>query len=201
MPTFRSTRKGKKCFLWWAYVCLTTTSHLHQVFFDFVRIFSFFFARVSYFKFLELRNLIKQLFHSRLLDMRLVIANEASLSLDTLNFLMLECAKKPSVSLARPFVVYTVACSYLTAVNILNFFFLHRVPWSVCGACPCDLKWQQRKSLSHAHPEGWTFSPKPQVWSWMSEINASSPGNSCVCWFKHRGERIQEASDCIDLKG
>ena len=37
MPTFRSTRKGKKCFfLWWAYVCLTircyTTSHLHQVF-------------------------------------------------------------------------------------------------------------------------------------------------------------------------
>ena len=28
-------------------------------------------------KFLELRNLIKQLFHSRLLDMRLVIANSA----------------------------------------------------------------------------------------------------------------------------
>ena len=46
-------------------------------FFDFVRIFSVFFARISYFKFLELRNLIKQLFHSRLLDMRLVIANSA----------------------------------------------------------------------------------------------------------------------------
>ena len=48
-----------------------------SVFFNFVWIFSFFFARISYFKFLELRNLIKQLFHSRLLDMRLVIANSA----------------------------------------------------------------------------------------------------------------------------
>ena len=35
------------------------------------------FARISYFKFLDLRNLIEQLFHSRLLDMRLVIANSA----------------------------------------------------------------------------------------------------------------------------
>ena len=35
------------------------------------------FARISYFKFLDLMNLIKQLFHSRLLDMRLVIANSA----------------------------------------------------------------------------------------------------------------------------
>ena len=46
MPTFRSTRKGKKGFLWWAYVCLTTgcytTWHLYQDFFDFARIFSLF---------------------------------------------------------------------------------------------------------------------------------------------------------------
>ena len=36
-----------------------------------------FFTRISYFKFLELKNLIKQLFYSRLLDMRLVKANSA----------------------------------------------------------------------------------------------------------------------------
>ena len=40
---------------------------------SFFRFRSAFFARISYFKFLELRNLIKQLFHSHLLDMRLVI--------------------------------------------------------------------------------------------------------------------------------
>ena len=34
-----------------------------------------FFARISNFKFLEFKELIKQLFHSRLLDMRLLIAN------------------------------------------------------------------------------------------------------------------------------
>ena len=79
IPTSRSTRKGKKCFLWWAYVYLNTrcytTSHLHQVFFcDFVWIFSLFslVGRIS--NFWSLRNLIKQLFHSRLLDMRLLIS-------------------------------------------------------------------------------------------------------------------------------
>ena len=47
-------------------------------FFDFARIFSLVFTRISYFlNFWSLRNLIKQLFHSRLLDMRLVIANSA----------------------------------------------------------------------------------------------------------------------------
>ena len=48
-------------------------SHLHQVFVDFARIFSLFslISRTS--NFWCLRNLIKQLFHSRLLDMRLVI--------------------------------------------------------------------------------------------------------------------------------
>ena len=60
-------------------VCLTTryytTSHLHQVF-SISLGFSLFFR--SYFvlpNFWTLRNLIKQFFHSRLLDMRLVIAN------------------------------------------------------------------------------------------------------------------------------
>ena len=81
MPTFRSARKGKKCFLCWAYVCLTTrcytTSHLRQVFFDFARIFSLFSLVFRTSNFWSLRNLIKQLSHSRLLDMRLVIANSA----------------------------------------------------------------------------------------------------------------------------
>ena len=57
MPTFRSTRKGKKCHSWWAYVCLTTwcytKSHLRQVFFRFRSDFLAFFARISYFKFFE----------------------------------------------------------------------------------------------------------------------------------------------------
>ena len=60
-PTFRSTRKGKKCFLWWPYVCLITlrcytTSHLHQVFFDFAQIFSLVF-RTS--KLLEIKEFNK----------------------------------------------------------------------------------------------------------------------------------------------
>ena len=79
--TFRSTRKGKKWFLWWAYACLTsrcyTTSHLHQVFFDLAQIFSLFSLVFRTSNFWILRNLIKQLFHSHLLDMRLVIANSA----------------------------------------------------------------------------------------------------------------------------
>ena len=81
MPTFRSTRKGKKCFLWWAYVRLTTrcytASHPHQVFFDFAGIFSLFSLVFCTSKFSSLRNLIKQLCHSHTLDMRLVIANSA----------------------------------------------------------------------------------------------------------------------------
>lgn len=36
---------------------------------------------------------------------------------------MLECAKNPSISLARPFAVYAVTCFHLTAVKILNLFF------------------------------------------------------------------------------
>ena len=63
MPTFRSTRKGKKYFLWWAYVCLTTrcytTSHLHQVFFRCRSDFLAFFARISYFKFFEFKEFNK----------------------------------------------------------------------------------------------------------------------------------------------
>ena len=50
-----------------------------KVFFDFARIFSFFSLvfRTFWSNFKSLRNLIKQLFDSRLLDMRLVIANSA----------------------------------------------------------------------------------------------------------------------------
>ena len=51
--------KARNVFLWWAYVCLTTTSHLHRVFFDFARIFSFFFARISNFKFLGFKEFNK----------------------------------------------------------------------------------------------------------------------------------------------
>ena len=54
-----------------------TTSHLHQVFFDFARIFSLFSLVFPTLNFWSLRNLIKQLFHARLLDMRLAIANSA----------------------------------------------------------------------------------------------------------------------------
>ena len=66
MPTFRSTRKGKKCILWCAYVCLTTrcctTSHLHQVFFDFARIFSLFSLVFRTSKFLEIKEFNKTIF-------------------------------------------------------------------------------------------------------------------------------------------
>ena len=54
-----------------------TTSHLHQVFFDFARIFSLFSFVFRTSNFWSLRNLIKQLFHLCLLDMRLVTANSA----------------------------------------------------------------------------------------------------------------------------
>ena len=69
----RSTRKGKKC------VCNDEPASvcLHQVF-SIPLLFSPFFR--SFFvlpNFWSLRKLIKQLFHSRLLDMRLVIANSA----------------------------------------------------------------------------------------------------------------------------
>ena len=80
MPTLRSMRTGKKCFLRRAYVCLTTRcytmSHL-QVFFRFCSVFLLFSLVFRTSKFWSLRNLIKQLFHSRLLDMRLVIVNSA----------------------------------------------------------------------------------------------------------------------------
>ena len=52
------------------------SSSLHQVFFDFARIFSLFSLVFRTSNFWSLGNLIK-LFHSRLLDMRLIIANEA----------------------------------------------------------------------------------------------------------------------------
>ena len=57
IPKLRSTRKGKK------YFCDEPAS---------VSLFSLVFHTS---KLLEFKNLIKQLFHSRLLDMRLVIAN------------------------------------------------------------------------------------------------------------------------------
>ena len=55
MPTFRSTQRQEMLFC--DDVCLTTrcytTSHFHQVFFQFRSDFLAFFARISYFKFLE----------------------------------------------------------------------------------------------------------------------------------------------------
>ena len=48
-----------------------------KVFFDFARIFSLFSLVFRTSNFWRIRNLIKQLFHSRLLDMRQVIANSA----------------------------------------------------------------------------------------------------------------------------
>ena len=54
-----------------------TTLHLHQVFFYLAWIFSLFSLIFRTSNFWSLRNLIKQLFHSGLLDMRLVIANSA----------------------------------------------------------------------------------------------------------------------------
>ena len=63
MPTLRSTRKGKKCFLWWAYVGLSDHKVLHNIasssFFQFGSDFLAFFARISYFKFLEFKEFNK----------------------------------------------------------------------------------------------------------------------------------------------
>jgi len=69
------------------YVCLTTwcytTSHLHQFFsISPGRVFSLFSLVFRTSNFWSLRNLIKQLFHSRLLDMRLVIAGVYELNLN-----------------------------------------------------------------------------------------------------------------------
>ena len=82
MPMFRSTRKGKKCFLWWASTSIwpqgvTQYRIFIKFFFDFARIFSLFSLVFRTSNFWSFRNLIKQLFHSCLLDMRLVIANSA----------------------------------------------------------------------------------------------------------------------------
>ena len=82
MPTFRSARKGKKCFWWWASTSIWPQGVTQQrifikFFFDFARILSLFSLVFRTSHFWSLRNLIKQLFHSRLLDMRLVIANSA----------------------------------------------------------------------------------------------------------------------------
>ena len=79
MTTFRSTRKGNKCFFVMGlrlsdHKVVYSTSHVHQVFFDFARIFSLVFGTSNFW---SSRNLIKQLFNSRLLDIRLVIANSA----------------------------------------------------------------------------------------------------------------------------
>ena len=71
--------KARNVFVMSQYVCLTTrcytTSHLHQIVFDFARIFTLFSLVFRTLNFWSLRNLIKQFFHSRLLDMvGLVIA-------------------------------------------------------------------------------------------------------------------------------
>ena len=63
-PMLRSTRKGKKCFFSFVIsLRLTTrcytTSHLHQVFRRFRSDFLAFFARISYFKFLEFKEFNK----------------------------------------------------------------------------------------------------------------------------------------------
>ena len=73
--------KARNVFVMSQYVCLTTrcytTSHLHQIVFDFARIFTLFSLVFRTLNFWSLRNLIKQFFHSRLLDMGLVIATSA----------------------------------------------------------------------------------------------------------------------------
>ena len=82
MPTFRSTRKGKKCFFVMSlrlsdHKALQNIASSSSFFFDFARIFSLFAPVFRISNFWSLRNLIKQLFHSRLLDTRLVIGNLA----------------------------------------------------------------------------------------------------------------------------
>ena len=81
MPTFRSTQKGKKCFF---VLNLRLSGHkvLHNIassssLFRFHSDFLAFSLLFHTSNFWCLRNLIKLLFHSRLLDMRLVIANSA----------------------------------------------------------------------------------------------------------------------------
>ena len=82
MPTFRRTRKGKKCFFMMS-LCLSDHKVLHNVASsssvfrfrsDHFSLFSLVFLTSNFW---SLKNLIKQLFHSRLLDTRLVIANSA----------------------------------------------------------------------------------------------------------------------------
>ena len=83
MATFRSTRKGKKINVFCGEPSSVrpqgVTRHciFIEFFFDFARIFSLFSLVFRTSNLWSLRNLIKQLFHSRLLDMRLVIANSA----------------------------------------------------------------------------------------------------------------------------
>ena len=54
-----------------------TQHRILEIFYDFARVFSLFSLVFRTSNFWSLRNLIKQSFHSRLLDMRLVIANSA----------------------------------------------------------------------------------------------------------------------------
>ena len=77
MPTFRRKLKGKKCFFVKSlrlsdHNMLRKLASSSSLFSRFSRSLIF---RTS--NFWSLRNLIKQLFHSHLLDMRLVIANSA----------------------------------------------------------------------------------------------------------------------------
>ena len=79
MPTFKSMQKGKKCFFFcdgptsvWAQG--VTQHHIFKFFFDFTRIFSLFSLVFRTSNFWTSKNLIKQLFHSHLMDTRLVIA-------------------------------------------------------------------------------------------------------------------------------
>jgi len=82
MQTLRSTRKSKKCFFLMS-LRLSDNKVLHNMassssfFFDFARIFLLFSLLLCTSNFWGLKNLIKQLSHSCLLDMRLVIANSA----------------------------------------------------------------------------------------------------------------------------
>ena len=84
MPTFR---KGKKCFLWWAYVCLTTRM-LHNIassssFFRFRSYFLAFFARISYFKFLEFKEFNKTIIPFALVGYRTGYATLFTISYPT----------------------------------------------------------------------------------------------------------------------
>ena len=67
-------RERQEMFLWWDHKVLHNIASSSS-FFDFARIARFFRSYFVLPNFWSLRNLIKQLLHSRLLDMRLVIAN------------------------------------------------------------------------------------------------------------------------------